>query len=63
MYFDLSEDASHLTSTDKLKIPPAGGCPFASSGDRLPNPTPLFKRTIHFAADLTTLALKNTDKQ
>ena len=63
VYFDLSEDASHIVPTDRLKIPPENGCPFASSGDRVPNPAPIFKRTIHFAADLTALALSNTDKK
>lgn len=62
IYYDLSADASHLQPTGKLHPMPSGGCPFAANTERLPDPSPIFKRTISFAADLTALALKSIPK-
>ena len=60
MYYDLSQDESHLVPTEKLQPMPSGGCPFAANAERIPTAAPIFKRTIGFAADLTALAFKNT---
>ena len=57
-YFGLSDDMTHIRLTSNVTDATIGGCPFASSADRMPRPDPLFRRTIHFAGDLTYLAHK-----
>lgn len=59
IFFQLSEDLSHIAATERLQPNASGGCPFAMTEDRTIKPDPLFSRTIGFAGDLTYLAHKN----